>query len=96
MAPRADRKLAAILAADVAGYSRLAGADEAGTLARVKAHRVDFLEPLIAEYRGRLVNLTGDGTLVEFESAVDAVECAVAIQSGMKLLPLCNAERART
>jgi adenylate cyclase len=83
MAPRADRKLAAILAADVVGYSLLVGADEAGTLARVKAHRVDLLEPLIAEYRGRLVRLTGDGTLVEFESSVDAVECAVAIQSGM-------------
>jgi adenylate cyclase len=67
----------------VVGYSLLVGADEAGTLARVKAHRVDLLEPLIAEYRGRLVRLTGDGTLVEFESSVDAVECAVAIQSGM-------------
>jgi class 3 adenylate cyclase len=79
MAPRIERKLAAILAVDVVGYSRLVGADEAGTLTRVKAHRVAFAEPLIAEHRGRLVNLTGDGALVEFGSAVDAVECAVAI-----------------
>jgi adenylate cyclase len=83
MAPRAERKLAAILAVDVVEYSRLVRADEAGTLGRVKAHRVEFAEPLIAEYRGRLVKLTGDGVLVEFESAVDAVECAVAIQKGM-------------
>jgi TolB-like protein/class 3 adenylate cyclase len=83
MAPRAERKLAAILAADVVGYSRLVGADEAGTLARVKAHRVECAEPLIVEYRGRVVKLTGDGALVEFESAVDAVECAIAIQKGM-------------
>ena len=83
MAPRADRRLAAILAVDVAGYSRLVGADEAGTLARVKAHRLDLAEPLIAQFRGRVVRLTGDGMLVEFESAVDAVECVVAIQAGM-------------
>jgi adenylate cyclase len=82
-APRRDRRLAAIMAVDVVGYSRLIGADEAGTLARVKAHRVEFAEPLIAEYRGRVVKLTGDGALVEFASAVDAVECAVAIQNGM-------------
>jgi TolB-like protein/class 3 adenylate cyclase/cytochrome c-type biogenesis protein CcmH/NrfG len=82
-APRMDRKLAAIMAVDVVGYSRLIGADEAGTLARVKAHRVELAEPLITEYHGRVVKLTGDGALVEFASAVDAVECAVAIQSGM-------------
>jgi TolB-like protein len=83
MAPRVDRKLAAILALDVVGYSRLVGLDEAGTLARVKAHRVEFAEPLISEHHGRVVRLTGDGALVEFASAVDAVECAVAIQNGM-------------
>ncbi len=85
-APRVDRRLAAIMAVDVVGYSRLIGADEAGTLARVKAHRVELAEPLIAEHRGRVVKLTGDGALVEFGSAVDAVECAVAIQN-------CIAER---
>ncbi len=80
MAPRTERKLAAILAADVVGYSRLVGDDEAGTIARLKALRKDFIEPLIAEYHGRVVKLMGDGALVEFASAVDAVECAVAIQ----------------
>ena len=83
MAPRAERKLAAILAADVVGYSRLVGADEAGTIARLRALRKEFIEPLIAEYRGRVVKLVGDGALVEFASAVDAVECAVAIQHGV-------------
>ena len=82
-APRVDRRLAAIMAVDVVGYSRLIGADEAGTLARVKAHRKQLAEPLIAEHHGRVVKLTGDGALVEFGSAVDAVECAVAIQAGM-------------
>jgi adenylate cyclase len=82
-APRVDRRLAAIMAVDVVGYSRLVGADEAGTLARVKAHRVEFAEPLIAEHHGRVVKLTGDGALVEFASAVDAVECAAALQAGM-------------
>jgi adenylate cyclase len=81
MAPRAERKLAAILAADVVGYSRLVAADEAGTLARVRALRKEVIEPLIVEYRGRIVRLMGDGALVEFASAVDAVECAVAIQN---------------
>src|SRR6185369_10536612 len=80
MAPRTDRKLAAILAADVVGYSRLVGDDEAGTIARVKALRKECIEPLVAEYHGRVVKLMGDGALVEFASAVDAVECAVAIQ----------------
>ena len=83
MAPRVERKLAAILAADVVGYSRLVGTDEGGTIARLKALRKEFIEPLIAEYRGRVVKLTGDGALVEFASAVDAVECAVAIQNGV-------------
>ena len=83
MAPRTERKLAAILAADVVGYSRLVGDDEAGTIARVKALRKECIEPLVAEYRGRVVKLMGDGALVEFASAVDAVECAVAIQKGV-------------
>jgi TolB-like protein/class 3 adenylate cyclase/Flp pilus assembly protein TadD len=83
MAPRVERKLAAILAADVVGYSRLVGADEAGTIARLKALRKEVIEPLVAEYRGRVVKLVGDGALVEFASAVDAVECAVAIQNGV-------------
>ena len=83
MAPRAERKLAAILAADVVGYSRLVGEDEAGTIASLRALRKELIEPLIAEYRGRIVKLMGDGALVEFASAVDAVECAVAVQRGV-------------
>ena len=83
MAPRIERRLAAILAADVVGYSRLMGEDEAGTHTRLTARRKELVEPLVAEYRGRVVKLAGDGMLVEFASAVDAVECAVAIQKGM-------------
>jgi adenylate cyclase len=83
MAPRTDRKLAAILAADVVGYSRLVGDDEAGTIARLRALRQELIEPLVAEYHGRVVKLMGDGALVEFASAVDAVECAVAIQKSI-------------
>ena len=75
-----ERRLAAILAADVVGYSRLMGEDEAGTHARLKALRKDFIDPKIAEYRGRTVKLTGDGALVEFASVVDAVQCAVEVQ----------------
>ena len=77
------RRLAAILAADVVGYSRLMAADEAGTHARLKALRQDFIEPKIAEHHGRVAKLMGDGALVEFASVVDAVECAAAIQSGV-------------
>ena len=77
------RRLAAILAADVAGYSRLIGADEGGTLERLKALRREILDPKIAEHRGRLVKTSGDGLLVDFASAVEAVRCAVAIQAGM-------------
>src|SRR5215813_11565044 len=77
---RVERRLAAILAGDVAGYSRLMGADEEGTLSRLNAHRREFLEPKIAEHRGRIVKTTGDGVLVEFVSAVDAVRCAINIQ----------------
>ncbi len=77
------RKLAAILAADVVGYSRLMGEDEAGTLDALRAHREGLIEPKIAEHEGRIVKLMGDGALVEFGSVVAAVECAVAIQQGM-------------
>ncbi len=77
------RRLAAILSADVAGYSRLMSEDEAGTLAALKAHRAELIEPAVAGLGGRIVKLMGDGILVEFPSVVDAVECAVAIQNGM-------------
>ena len=79
----APRRLAAILAADVAGYSRLMGADEEGTLERLKAHRRQLVDPKIAEHRGRIVKTAGDGMLVEFPSVVDAVRCAVEMQRGM-------------
>ena len=80
---RVDRRLAAILAADIAGYSRLMGADEEGTLQKLKAHRKELVDPKIVEHRGRIVKTTGDGMLVEFVSVVDAVRCAVDIQRGM-------------
>src|SRR5258708_4606310 len=80
---RIERKLAAILAADVAGYSRLMGADEEGTLARLKACRAQLLAPKIAEHRGRVVKTTGDGILIEFPSVVDAVRCAMDVQRDM-------------
>src|SRR5438309_3565406 len=79
----ATRRLAAILAADVAGYSRLMGVDEEGTLERLKALRRELLDPKIAEHHGRIVKTTGDGMLVEFASVVDAVRCAVAVQQAM-------------
>jgi len=77
------RRLAAILAADVAGYSRLMGADEEGTHERLKALRHELVDPKIAEHHGRIVKTTGDGLLVEFASVVDAVRCAVAVQQAM-------------
>jgi adenylate cyclase len=80
---RVERRLAAILAADVAGYSRLMGKDEAGTLARLRAHRRELIDPKIAEHKGRIVKTTGDGMLIEFPSVVEAVACAVAVQRGM-------------
>jgi len=80
---RVERRLAAILAADVAGYSRLMGVDEEGTLAALKACRRELIDPKIAEHRGRIVKTTGDGALVEFASAVDAVRCAIEIQGAM-------------
>src|SRR5271166_5503727 len=77
------RKLAAILAADVVGYSRLAGADEDRTLARLRALRSDVVDPTIAVHKGHVVKRTGDGVLVEFRSVVEAVRCAVEIQNAM-------------
>jgi class 3 adenylate cyclase/TolB-like protein len=82
-APRVDRRLTAVLAADVVGYSRLVQRDEQGTLDRLKAHRKELIEPLVTEHGGRVVKLMGDGILCEFPSAVHAVSCAVAIQRGM-------------
>lgn len=81
--PRVERRLAAILAVDVAGYSRLMGVDEEGTLAALKVCRRELLDPQIAEHNGRMVKTTGDGALVEFASAVDAVRCAMGIQRAM-------------
>src|SRR6266851_1853338 len=81
---RVERKLAAILAADVVGYSRLMGADEEGTLARLKVHRRELIDLKIAEHRGRIVKTTGDGLLVEFASPVEAVRCAGEIQKAMR------------
>src|SRR5580700_2264936 len=80
---RVERRLTAILAADVAGYSRLMGADEEGTLARLKALRRELADPKIKEHRGRIVKTTGDGLLLEFASVVDAVRCAVEVQREM-------------
>ena len=80
---RVERRLAAILAADVAGYSRLMGADEVGTLQTLKAHRNELIDPAIAAHHGRIVKTTGDGMLVEFASVIDAVGCAVAVQRAM-------------
>jgi len=83
---RTERRLAAILAADVVGYSRLTRLDEEGTLTRLRALRRDLIDPALAEHRGRLVKTTGDGLLVEFSSVVDAVRCALRIQQGVAIL----------
>jgi adenylate cyclase len=80
---RVERRLTAILAADVAGYSRLMGADEEGTLARLKTLRREIVDPIIREHRGRIVQTAGDGLLVEFVSVVDAVRCAIEVRRGM-------------
>src|SRR5258707_6325536 len=77
------RKLAAILVADVVGFSRLAAADEDGTLSRLRGLRSDLIDPAIAAHRGRVVKRTGDGLLAEFRSVVDAVRCAIELQTGM-------------
>jgi class 3 adenylate cyclase len=78
-----DRRLAAILSADVVGYGRLMGMDEVGTMESLRAHRAELIDPAIAEHNGRIVKLMGDGLLIDFASAIDAVECAAAIQQGM-------------
>jgi adenylate cyclase len=92
---RVERRLAAILAADVVGYSRLMGADEEGTHERVKAHLVELLDPRIGEHHGRIVKTTGDGMLAEFASVVDAVRCAAEIQRAMADRDLDLAEERR-
>ena len=79
----AERRLAAVLAADMVGYSRLMEADEAGTLARLKTHRLELIDPVILKQRGRIIKTTGDGLLVEFQSVADAVQCSVEIQHRM-------------
>jgi len=94
-AERIKRRLAAILAADVVGYSRLMAADEAGTLAALKTHRSALLDPEIGGHGGRIVKLMGDGMLVEFASAVDAVECALAVQSKMRAINASLPEERR-
>src|ERR1700722_20268053 len=81
---RPQRRLAAILAADVVGYSRLMQADEAGTLTALKSRRTEILLPLISTHHGRIVKVMGDGVLVEFASAVNAVTCAVELQQAME------------
>jgi adenylate cyclase len=81
---RVERRLAAILCADVVGYSRLMGADEEGTLAVLKGHRRELIDPLIGQHRGRIFKTTGDGMLIEFASVVDAVRCAVVVQQGVE------------
>ena len=78
-----SRKLAAILVADVVGYSRLAGADEDRTLARLRGLRSDLIDPAIAAHHGRIVKRTGDGAIIEFRSVVDAVRCAIEVQNGL-------------
>ena len=90
-----ERRLAAIVAADVVGYSRLMGADEVGTLRALQAHRRELIDPTIAAYRGRIVKTTGDGLLVEFPSAVEAVASAIAVQRGVALRNAGVAEEKR-
>jgi class 3 adenylate cyclase len=80
---REQRRLAAIVSADVAGYSRLMGRDESGTLAALKALHREIVDPLIAKHNGRIVKTTGDGLLLEFASVVDAVRCVVEVQTAM-------------
>ena len=77
------RKLAAILVADIVGYSRLAGVEEGRTLAQLRALRSDLVDPIIAVHHGRVVKRTGDGSLIEFRSVVDAVRCAIEVQNGL-------------
>src|ERR1700722_822764 len=77
------RKIAAILVADVVGYGRLAGADEDRTLSRLRGLRSDLIDPAIAAHHGRIVKRTGDGSIIEYRSVVDAVRCAIEVQTGM-------------
>ena len=79
-----ERRLAAVLAADMAGYSRLMEIDEDGTLARLRTHRIELIDPAIVKNQGNIIKTTGDGMLVEFQSVADAVKCAVEIQERMK------------
>ncbi len=90
---RVERRLAAILAADVVGYSRLMGADEAGTLAALKRHRETIFDPAVAAHNGRIVKLMGDGAIVEFGSVVDAVNCALCCRRPTLPEPLSSTER---
>src|SRR3982074_3199121 len=90
-----ESRLAAVLAADVAGYSLLMGRDEEGTLTQLKAFRKTLVDPMIAAHRGRIVKTTGDGMLVEFASAVDAARCAVEVQRGVALENIGVPEQAR-
>src|SRR5687767_3183875 len=83
---RSERRLSAIMAADIVGYSRLMEADEATTLAAIRTLRSDLLDPLLLQYRGRLAKLMGDGAIIEFASVVDAVSCAVELQKQVKAL----------
>ena len=92
---RPNRRLTTILAADAAGYNRLVGADEEGTLERLRAIRKDLIDPLIAAHRGRIVKTTGDGLLVEFASVVDAVRSAVEMQRAMADSNACLASDMR-
>ena len=80
---RENRRLAAIVAADIAGYSRLIGQDEEGTLRAFREHRAELIDPLIEQHVGRIANTAGDSLLLEFPSAVDAVRCSIAVQEGM-------------
>ena len=77
-----DHRLAAVLAADMVGYSRLMEVDERGTLARLRAHRIELIDPAIAKNQGNIIKTTGDGMLVEFQSVADAARCAIEIQIG--------------
>lgn len=86
---REQRRLAAIVAADVVGYSLLMGRDESGTLARLRAHRADLIDPAIAAHGGRIVKTMGDGLLLEFPSTVDAIRCAIEVQMAMAV---CNVD----
>ncbi len=83
MAEGTQRRLTTIVAADIAGFSRLVGIDEEGTLAAQRSHRTELIEPLLAEHHGRIANTAGDSFLFEFQSAVEAVRCSVAVQDGI-------------